>query len=280
MEIYSNTNFWLLGLVIEKASGMSYENYVEKKIFEPLGMTRSMYCNTAEKVPDRASGYFMRNGTSRRVPDIVHTGTYAAGALCSTARDMVTWLQALHGGKALPPRSYAELIAPSKLNDGTLLRYALGTDIGEDRRGFRYIGHDGGGFGFSSQVRWYRDGQLSVVMLTNSEPDNITVVAEDLAAAVLPGPRPAGPFKGDPSQLSGKYKGPGRSGDMVIDVTGTPQGMAFSFDGAAAISLPWVENWTFRNGSSLLIFRRSGNSGPATELRVDRAGGHFILKRQ
>ena len=58
-EAYSNSGFWLLGLVIEKASGMSYEDYVEKKIFEPLGMTRSMYCNSAEKVPSRAYGYGM-----------------------------------------------------------------------------------------------------------------------------------------------------------------------------------------------------------------------------
>src|SRR5690606_9125200 len=150
MEIYSNTNFWLLGLVIEKASGMTYEDYVEKKIFEPLGMTRSMYCNNSENVPRRTYGYFMKNGVSHRVPDIVHTGTYAAGALCSTAKDMIAWLQALHGGKVLPPRSYAEMIAPSKLNDGTPLRYSLGTEIAEDRRGFRYIGHGGGGFGFSS----------------------------------------------------------------------------------------------------------------------------------
>jgi hypothetical protein len=67
---------------------------------------------------------------------------------------------------------------------------------------------------------------------------------------------------------------------MVIDVTHTPQGIAFAFDGAAAAALPWVEGWTFRRDSSLLTFRRGTNSGPATELRLDRGGGHFILKRQ
>ena len=67
---------------------------------------------------------------------------------------------------------------------------------------------------------------------------------------------------------------------MVIDVTPTPEGTAFSFDGAAAAPLPWVEDWTFRRGSSLLIFRRSTDGGPATELRFDTGGGHFILKRQ
>jgi len=279
METYSNTNFWLLGLVIEKASGMSYEDYVEKKIFARLGMTRSMYCNPAEKVPQSAAGYFLRNGMTRRAPDIIHTGTFASGALCSTGKDMVTWLQALHGGKLFSARSYAEFIAPSKLNDGTVLRYALGTDIGEDRRGHRYIGHDGGGFGFSSQVRWYRDGSLAVVMLTNSEPDGITVTTEDLAAEVLPAAKAPGPFTGDAELLAGKYKGQGRAGEMVIDVARTPEGMTFAIDGAAAGALPYVGDWTFRRGNALLVFRRSGNSGPATELRFDTAGGHFILKR-
>jgi len=106
------------------------------------------------------------------------------------------------------------------------------------------------------------------------------VVTEDLAAAVLPVPRPAGPFTGDASLLAGKYRGPGRGADMVIEVTPTPQGIVFSFDGAAAGPLPWVESWTFRRGGSLLTFHRSSASGPATELRLDTAGGHFILKRQ
>ena len=103
LQMYSNSGFWLLGLIVEKASAMSYEDYVEKRMFEPLGMSRSMYCNSAEDIPRRAWGYGMRNGMSRRVPPIVHTATYAAGAVCSTVGDMVAWLQALHGGKVLPP---------------------------------------------------------------------------------------------------------------------------------------------------------------------------------
>ena len=280
MEIYSNSGFWLLGLIIENASGMTYVDYIEKKIFEPLGMTRSMYCNNSENVPRRAYGYGMRNGITRRAPEIVHTGTYAAGALCSTAEDMITWLQALHGGKVLSPKSYAEMIVPSTLNDGTPLRYSMGLTVGEDSRGLRYIGHDGGGFGFSSQAWWYRDAQLAVVVLTNSEPDDTTVVTEGLAAAVLPVPRPASPFTGDASLLVGKYKGLGRVGDMVIEVTQTATGISFSISGARAGPLPWIEGWAFRRNSSLLTFGQSGNSGPATELRFDTGGDHFILKRQ
>jgi len=280
LQIYSNSGFWLLGLIIEKASGMTYEDYIEKKIFEPLGMTHSMYCNNSENVARRASGYGMRSGRPIRVPAIVHTGTYAAGAICSTAEDLITWLQALHGGKALTPKSYREMIAPSTLADGTSLRYSMGLLVGEDSHGLKFIGHGGGGFGFSSVTRWYPDARLAVVVLTNSEPDEISKVTDDLAAAVLPVPRPTGPFTGDASLLVGIYKGLGRGKEMVIEVTQTPQGIAFAFEGAAAAPLPWVEGWTFRRNSALLTFRRSGNSGPATELRFDTGGDHFILKRQ
>ena len=280
MEIYSNTNFWLLGLIIEKASGMTYADYVEKKIFEPLGMTRSMYCTNAEKVARRASGYGMRSGRPILVPPIVYTGAQGSGAICSTAEDVITWLKALHGGKVLTPKSYAEMIKPAMLNDGTRLRYSMGLIVGEDANGSRFIGHGGGGFGFSSVTRWYPEAKLAVVVLTNSEPDEMTAVTERLAAAVLPAPRPAGRFTGDASLLVGSYKGPGPGKDMVIEVTQTPQGIAFSFDGAVAGPLPWVETWTFRRGSELLTFRRSTTRGPATELRFDTGGDHFILKRQ
>lgn len=139
MQVYSNTGYWLLGLIVERASGMTYEDYVEQKIFAPLGMTRSRYGNNAENLPRRAAGHGMRSGAPRRLPHIVHTGTFSAGALGSTAEDMITWLQALHGGKVLSPQSYADMIAPARLDDGTLTRYGMGLAIVEDRRGLRFV---------------------------------------------------------------------------------------------------------------------------------------------
>ncbi len=65
----------------EKASGGSYEDYVEKKLFEPLGMKRSMYCNSAENVERRAHGYQVQNGVIRRAPMNVHTNGIDAGFL-------------------------------------------------------------------------------------------------------------------------------------------------------------------------------------------------------
>jgi len=126
------------------------------------------------------------------------------------------------------------------------------------------VGHDGGGFGLSAIANWYPDAQLAVVVLPNSEPDTIAVVTEDLAAAVLPAPRQAGPFPGDASLFVGKYRGPGRGTDMVIDVTQTPQGTEFAFDGTAAAPLPWVEGSTFRRNYSVL----------STDIGVSRTALH------
>ena len=280
MEVYSNAGFWLLGRVIEKVSGMTYEEYIEKRIFSPLGMSRSMYCENSKQVPNRALGYGIRGGRSGRVPEIAYNGPFAAGAICSTAEDLITWLQALHGGRVLSPKSYAELIAPAKLTDGTALRYGMGTVITEDANGVRYVGHSGGGFGYSSETRWYPDAKLAVVVLTNSEPDAITMTADGIAAAVLrPPPRAAVRFTGDPSPLLGNYKGPAHGRDMVVVVTQAPGGVMFSTNGQPAETLPWVERWTFRKREVLVSFRAGATPDRADELRYDTGGDHFILKR-
>lgn len=281
-QIYNNSAFWLLGLVVEKASGMTYEDYVEKKLFEPLGMKRSMYCNSSENVERRAHGYGVQNGVVRRAPTNVHTWPFSAGSICSTAGDLVTWLTALHGGKVLSPKSYAEMIAPSKLNDGTPLRYGMGIAVGKDVRGLNFIGHGGSIAGFGAEAMWYPDAQAAIVVLMNSNGSiDPGAVAEELAAELLPWTRPTiKQFSGDATPLLGTYKGPSRGREMVMEVTQGAQGIEFSVNGSPKRSLPWVDGLTFRQGSAFLTFRQTGNSGPATELRFAAGGAYYILKRQ
>ena len=282
-QVYNNSAFWLLGLVVEKASGMTYEDYVEKRIFQPLGMTRSTYCNSSENIARRAHGYGVQNGVIRRAPTNVHTWPFSAGSICSTAGDLVTWLKALHGGKVLSPKSYAEMITPSKLNDGTPLRYGMGIGVGKDVRGLNFIGHGGSIAGFAAEATWYPDAQLAVVVLMNTTGNlDPGAVAGELAAEVLPWTRPTTvQYTGDPAPLVGRYQGPSRGRDMVVEVTQTPQGLAFSINGAPPRPLPWIEGLTFRTGNSFLTFRRAGGtSGPVTELRYDAGSGHYVLKKQ
>jgi CubicO group peptidase (beta-lactamase class C family) len=289
-QLYANSGFWLLGLVIERVSGMSYEDYLEKKLFEPLGMTRSMYCDSFENVPRRAHGYGIRDGVVYRMPTNIHTWSFSAGAVCSTAGDLATWLGALHGGRVLTPASYAEMTAPSTLSNGATLRYGMGVGVGPDVRGIEAIVHGGTGAGFRSETIWYPEARVGVVVLTNTsggvDPED---VARDLAAELLPRTRPADrPFTGDAGPLAGRYHGiiANRAGiqtmwELTFEVTQGPQGLMVSADGSPRRPLTWVEGWRFRAGGVHLTFRRSGETGPATELGFNPAKGMYvILERQ
>ena len=181
--IYNNSAYILLGHIIEKVSGMSYEDYIEQRIFAPVGMTDSRYCSNTEVVERRAHGYQYDDGKVQRADYVDHRWPYSAGSLCSTAADMVTWLNALHGGKVLSERSYREMTTPARLNDGTQLRYGMGLALTTDVRGARLIGHGGAIQGFGAQASWYPDEQLAVVVLINSNgPISPTALASELAA--------------------------------------------------------------------------------------------------
>lgn len=275
MQMYNNSAFWLAGLIIEKASGMTYADYIEQRIFAPLGMTRSMYCNSGENVPRRAHGYIVyNNGVISRGPTNAHTWMpFAAGSLCSTAGDLVTWVKALHGGRVLSPGSYQEMITPAKLNDGTPLRYGLGIAVQKDSRGLPYIGHGGSIRGFDADTRWYPDAQLAVVVLMNNGGD-AGDVAGKLAAELLPWQRPTfTAFPGAAAPLVGTYKGPGRGRDMVIQVTQAPQGIAISVNGSEPRPIPWVEGMTFAMGDTFLTFRNG-------DLHLSGGSAYSVLKRQ
>ncbi len=285
---YSNSGFWLLGLVVEKASGMKYEDYLARQIFEPLGMTRSMYCVTHANIPRRAHGYGLEGpGRLRRALMVNYNWVFAPGAICSTAADMVTWLQALHGGKVLSPRSYAEMTSPAKLNDGSTVKYGFGIKVAEDYRGVKYIGHGGTAPGFRAEAAWYPEAQLAVVVLMNTSPTNLVPanVAGQLARELIPAKRPEGQtFKGDPAPFVGKYQlvmGGNQPPGFIVEVTASPAGLSFAPPGQRADPLPWAGGQTFYLGeTTTLTFRRAnGESGPVTELRRDDAGNHAILKR-
>ena len=283
-QIYNNSGFWLLGLVIERASGMTYEGYIEEHLFAPLGMTRSMYCHSEENIPRRAHGYFVsRDRLIRRAWTVAHTWPFAAGSLCSTAGDMVTWLRALHGGRVLTSASYADFITPSRLNDGTPLRYSMGLQVGPDPSGLRYIGHGGRGPGFWVETGWYPEAQMAVVVMINNvgplDPQEVsTYLADEVLGWTPPPPQR---FTGDPAPLVGRYAGPGRGEDMNVEVVQTPEGLGFSMNGSPPRVIPWIEGLTFGRGLPRLIFRRAnGDSGPVTELRYSMPGAHLVLRRQ
>lgn len=287
-QSYSNSGFYLLGLVVEKASGMKYEDYMAKRIFEPLGMTRSMFCNSLQNVPRRAHGYGFVNGVINRAPMVSYTWVFAPGAICSTAGDLVTWMQALHGGKVLTPQSYADMTTPMKLADGTPTQYGMGIKVSEDVRGLRSIGHGGTAPGFRADVQWYPESKLAVVALYNTSAPNLNAaeLTTRLARAVLPWPRKGelAFFTGDATPFVGTYvmHMGGNMPNATVEVTMTPTGLAFAANGSRAQPIPWMGGSTFYTGENTRVtFKRAnGDSGPATELHRDDPGNHAILRRK
>ena len=288
-QAYSNSGFWLLGAVVEKASGMKYEDYLAAKIFTPLGMKHSMFCNSLANILHRAHGYGMQGPMTRRAPMVNYTIVSAPGGICSTAGDLVTWLQALHGGKVLSAKSYAEMTTPAKLDDGTSVSYGMGIKVGENYLGQKFIGHGGTAPGFRAEATWYPEGQLAVVVLTNTSPSSLTPagISTQFAEALVPAKRRTIQyFTGDAAPFVGRYEyvvgGNPATSMKFVEVTATPTGLALSPNGQRPQTLPWAGGLTFYAGdNTTLTFRRAnGDSGPIVELIRDDAGNVHIFRRK
>jgi CubicO group peptidase (beta-lactamase class C family) len=164
---YSNSGYVLLGAVIEKASGKSYERFVEDEIFQKLGMKASRYGNQAEVIPNRAYGYDKADGGYRNAEYLSMTQPYAAGSLMSTLDDLAIWDRALAGETLLKRSSIERLFVPAQLASGTNTHYALGWGV-SDLHGRQVQAHGGGIFGFVTMVVRVPEDKLFVAVLSNS----------------------------------------------------------------------------------------------------------------
>lgn len=163
---YSNTGYYLLGLVIEKASGQSYAEFLAARIFRPLGMDTARVNHQFEIIPNRATGYDFRNDRLWRSEFVSPTQPFSAGALVGTALDLAKWDAALYTDKILPTPVLEEMWTPVKLNNGKTAPYGYGWQTGE-LRGHPFVGHGGGIHGFSSFILRLVQDKLTVIVLVN-----------------------------------------------------------------------------------------------------------------
>jgi len=117
---YSNTNYYLLGLVIEKVSGKKYADFLRDEVLARAGLTHTRYCDNEPIIAGRTEGYEPDGPRLKNAPPIDMSAPFAAGALCSTVEDLVAWSQALAGGKVVSPASYARMTTPVKTADGKM----------------------------------------------------------------------------------------------------------------------------------------------------------------
>lgn len=279
-QIYNNSAYFLLGLIIEKVSGEPYEQYVRTHVFEPVGMAASYYCSENVVRANRAHGYDGSPDGLRRKGYLDHTWPYAAGSLCSTAGDLVRWNQALHGGKVLSAPSYEALTTPQPLLDGTSLDYAMGLGVG-DRAGMRVIAHGGGINGFLSDGRYFPDEGLVIVVLQNSTgprgPGALSNAFTDLILGPVPEPE-AVPFRGDLDALVGEYAGPTRGAHAHMTVSRDGDQLVFTRRGRDEGQRPvHVGEGVWQAGGTRMWFEMAGSR--VLSLRIASGAGRYQLRR-
>lgn len=175
---YSNSGYYLLGLVIERASGKSYGDFLRDGIFVRLGMTHSGFDDNRTLVPGRATGYYSRGTEFISAPFIDPTTAYAAGGITSTTGDLLLWDQALYSDKLVPRRALDEMFTANKGD------YGYGWQVGE-KFGRRKLDHSGSYNGFSAYILRFPDDRATVIVLSNSDRASAGKTGTNLAAIVF-----------------------------------------------------------------------------------------------
>jgi D-alanyl-D-alanine carboxypeptidase len=181
---YSNTNYFLLGMVIEKVAGKPYAEFMRERVFKPLAMDSTIVNAKGVAVKNAAAGYSPAQGKWQRT-EIGDPGLpYAAGAIVSTPADMAKWAVAVIEGRLLKKASWDAAFASGKTADGKPTNYGFGwytAKFGD----VDYVYHSGGIAGFGAYHSRFPADSFSVVVMTNTSGTS-TQIANDIAGLYLP----------------------------------------------------------------------------------------------
>jgi CubicO group peptidase (beta-lactamase class C family) len=188
---YSNSAYFMLGVVIEQASGMPYEQFLDARIFKPLGMENSYYGSWQQVIRNRAAGYQPASSGEgfANATYLSFSQPYAAGSILSTVDDLMKWNEALHAGKVLKPESLALAFQNHTTSDGKPIGYGYGWAVTQVA-GLNSVEHGGGIFGFVTYALYVPSEKLFVAVLTNRDDKNPEEAAVRLAAMALGKPYP------------------------------------------------------------------------------------------
>lgn len=164
---YSNSGYFLLGIIIEKVSGKTYEEFIKKRIFEPFGMKNSYYGNHSRIIPNRAAGYQATKNEFMNADYLSMTQMYAAGALLSTVDDLWTWTRALHSGEVVSMKSLKLMTTHTKYADDKTRNYGYGLWL-NPLFGEKMVDHNGGIYGFLTYALYLPEKNIFVTVLTNA----------------------------------------------------------------------------------------------------------------
>ncbi|MGI4718802.1 MAG: serine hydrolase [Janthinobacterium lividum] len=183
---YNNSGYFLLGAIIEKISGQRYADFLEQRIFAPLGMRDTYYEGFGHSKAPMAAGHSRAEKGYGAARPLSMSQPYAAGSLVSTVDDLARWDAAIAGGRLLKPSSWERAFTSYRLSDGKASDYGYGWEV-EKIQGETAIGHGGGINGFTTHALRFPDQKVFVAVLTNSDsgPANPAVVARKAAGIAI-----------------------------------------------------------------------------------------------
>lgn len=187
---YSNAGYVLLGMIVENATGLDYDAYMRENVFAPLGMTRTSVCDRRRITPDRADGYVRVGYQLLHADPVSPTHMGAAGFLCSSAFDLLTWSDALTDGRVVSPATYEMMTSPATTADGTEIPYGFGIQVGARLEGRPSLYHGGGVPGVSSRLDRYPEADLTIAVISNTYGDHVLRITDAIARWALGIPMP------------------------------------------------------------------------------------------
>ena len=164
---YSNTAYVLLGLIVEKQSGIAFDEFLSRRVFRPLKMSGTTFNNLEGKIVNRAYGYNERGGKLILEDQSEASYLRGDGGIYSSVKDFYNWDQALYTDKLLKESTMKEIFTPSSF-EAPGLGYGCGWYI-EKRFGLDRISHSGGTTGFSSYYVRYPEKRFSIVVFGNQD---------------------------------------------------------------------------------------------------------------
>jgi CubicO group peptidase (beta-lactamase class C family) len=209
--LYSNTNYFLMSVVIHRATGKRMSQFADENIFKPLGMTHTrFYEDHTVVVPGRVPAYQPREGGGFSVDWSTNFDKIGDGGLLSSVDDLLLWDRNFYDNKLGKGSLLKEMQTQGVLNNGQKIEYALGLMI-SNYRGLPTVEHGGALFGYRTSLMRFPQQKFSVVCLCNlatSNPDDLAHRVADLylEGQLSPEPASSSSVKVDPHPFAGSYR--------------------------------------------------------------------------
>lgn len=185
---YSNTNYFLLGVIAERLLGKDFTDIVSERILKPLGLQHSFYAGEASIIEKRARGYYLTPEGLINCPPI--TAGFGDGGMVNTADDLAKFEQGFREGKLVKPETAKQMQEPVRLSNGRKAPYGLGWFV-RDLYGTRMVSHGGNTAGFSASVARWPKQKLTIVLMCNINNQQGDELARQIAEVYAPELKPS-----------------------------------------------------------------------------------------